>query len=161
MISDSVGFARLSARLDLLEAEREIVDTIQRYSTAIDDGLDEEWLDCFTSDGVFEVKTRIGVAFEVRGHDALRPFIAGHTKAPHRWHKHLTAAYRIQINGDGATVQSTVLRIDSDDDGVPKVWVFGRYQDSLVREERWRFRHRTISLEGIHPTQVEIMTRVV
>lgn len=151
----------LVARLERLEAERDIVETIQCYSTAIDDGLDEQWVDCFTADGIFEVKTRIGLAFQVQGHIALKAFIAGHTKAPYRWHKHLTSAHRIKFEGAIATVQSTIVRIDSDDDGVPKIWVFGRYLDVLVHEERWRFRHRTISLEGIHPTQVDIMLGVV
>jgi hypothetical protein len=153
----------LALRLDQLESERGVVDTIQRYAFAIDDGLDDQWVDCFTQDGVFEVQTRLGVAFRIEGKDALAGFISGHTKAPARWHKHITTSHRIVVQHDEATAQSYILRIDADDDEVPKIWVFGRYLDTLVRgdDRNWRFRHRIISLEGIHPTQQAIMRGMV
>jgi hypothetical protein len=67
------------------------------------------------------------------------------------------------VAGDQASAQSYILRIDADDDEVPKVWVFGRYLDALVRgnDRYWRFRHRIISLEGMHPAQQEIMRGMV
>jgi hypothetical protein len=144
----------LTLKLARFEAERAIIDTLQRYAFAIDDGLDEEWLDCFTADGVFEVKTRFEVALLVRGQANLRPFIAGHTKAPARWHKHITTSHRILVDGSNAAAQSYILRVDNDDD-VPRIWVFGRYLDELTlcADGRWRFRHRTISLESVQPAQ--------
>ena len=145
----------LSNRVAALEAERGIIRTIQRYAFAIDDGLDLQWVNCFTPDGVFEVRTRLDVSIRVQGHDASAAFIARHTKAPSRWHKHVTTSHLVQVAGIEATAQSYVIRVDSDDDEVPKVWVFGRYLDDLVRDEHgtWRFRHRIISLEGVHPIQ--------
>jgi 3-phenylpropionate/cinnamic acid dioxygenase small subunit len=154
----------LSLKLARFESERAIIDTIQRYAFAIDDGLDEEWLDCFTEDGVFEVKTRFEVTLLVRGQANLRPFIAGHTKAPTRWHKHITTSHRILVDGNNATAQSYILRVDNDDnDDVPKIWVFGRYLDDLTLggDGRWRFRHRTISLEGVQPSQQALMRGMI
>ena len=154
---------RLAVRLDQLEAERGVVDTIQRYAFAIDDGLDDEWVDCFTQDGIFEVQTRLGVAFRIVGKEALADFIAGHTKAPARWHKHITTSHRIAAGRQDASAESYILRVDADDDEVPKIWVFGRYLDRLVRggDRIWRFRHRIISLESVHPTQQAIMRGMV
>ncbi len=149
----------LAGRLEQLEAERGVIDAIQRYAFAIDDGLDDQWVDCFTQEGVFEVQTRLGVAFSIGGKQALAGFISGHTKAPARWHKHITTSHRIVVTGAQASAQSYILRIDEDDDEVPKIWVFGRYLDTLVRgdDRTWRFRHRIISLEGMHPTQQALM----
>ena len=145
--------AGLLKRVELLEAERAVAKTIHRYATAIDYGLDEDWVDCFADNGIFEVRPRAGTAFQVQGSEALRQFIAGHTKAPLRWHKHLVTQHAIEVGGASAGARSYILRVDEDDDGIPKIWVFGRYLDQLVlcADGRWRFRHRIIELEGAQP----------
>jgi len=155
----SINLEQLLARVAGLEAESDIARTIQNYALAIDDGLDAEWVDCYTEDGVFEVRTNDGLAIRVRGHAQLSAFITGHTKAPVRWHKHVTTSHRIELKGNTATAGSYIIRIDNDDDEVPKIWVFGRYIDELIRsvDGKWRFSRRTISLEGIHPTQRALM----
>ena len=56
----SVTTARdeLEARLDTaLEAEREIVRTLHRYAHSIDYGDEAAWLDRFTEDGVFDIRS--------------------------------------------------------------------------------------------------------
>lgn len=145
--------ASLLRRMERLEAERDVVRTIARYAEAIDYGLDARWVDCFTADGVFEVRPRGGHSFQVTGREALGSFIAGHTKAPSRWHKHLVTQQVVEVAEGTASAQSYILRVDEDDDGQAKIWVFGRYLDRLVYEAdgQWRFRHRTIELEGAQP----------
>ena len=46
-------------RLAALEAERAILRTLYRYGHSIDYGLEQEWVDCFTEDGVFDVRRRV------------------------------------------------------------------------------------------------------
>lgn len=61
---------------------------------------------------------------------------------------------RLEIGGDGRSARSWsyILRVD-EDDAQPKIWVFGRYLDDLCvsADGLWRFRHRSIELEGAQP----------
>lgn len=145
----------LLRRIERLEAERAIAGTVNRYAHAIDYGLDLEWVDCFTEQGVFEVRPRRAPSFRVCGQDELAAFIVTHSKAPSRWHKHLVTQHRIEVDtcGRSAHAESYILRVDEDDDAQPKIWVFGRYLDdlSLSADGVWRFVHRIIELEGAQP----------
>jgi len=47
--------AELEARLNLLEAERGILQTLYRYGHVVDYGPVDQRLDCFTEDGVFHL----------------------------------------------------------------------------------------------------------
>ena len=80
----------------------------------------------------------------------LAAFIAGHTHAPQRWHKHLLAEPVIMVEGDTATALSYWVRVDSYEDGI-YMRGFGRYRDQLVRcaDGRWRFTERVIEAEAM------------
>jgi hypothetical protein len=136
----------LEARVTRLEHEREILRTLHAYAHAIDYGDDEGWVDCFTANGVFDVRGARQYLF--CGHDELRHFIARHTRAPAAWHKHLMVEPLVKLDGDSATCSSyfTLLR---DAGGVPAVGAFGRYKDQLVAESdgRWRFAERVAEVE--------------
>jgi hypothetical protein len=143
----------MERRLDLLEAREAVAATIRRYAMAIDYGEDDLWVDCFLEDGVFEVRYHTIEPIRVCGHAALGLFVAAHTKAPGRWHKHITTQHEISIDHELATAQSYILRIDRDNrqNDTPTPWVFGRYIDKLSRcaDGFWRFSHRIIELEGV------------
>lgn len=147
----------IEQRLAALEAKESIARTIHQYATSIDYGLDERWLDCFLEGGVFEVRSPTAPTLMFRGQAELAAMIDQHTKAPGRWHKHIVSQLDIDVRGDEATAQTYILRVDRDDadDDMPKVWVFGRYLDQfkLCDDGKWRFRHRIIELEGVHPVQ--------
>lgn len=136
----------IEARLARLEHERQIIRTLHAYGHAIDYGDEDGWVDCFTEDGVFDVRGRIQRL--VRGRDELRRFIALHSHAPDAWHKHFMVEPLVVLEDGVATCSSyfTVLR---DQGGVPVVGVFGRYLDRLVLEadERWRFAERVVEVE--------------
>lgn len=148
----------IEKRLACLEAKEDIARTIHRYATAIDYGHTDDWVDCFTEDGVFEVRSPVAAPLVFAGRDELARMVGGHTKAPGRWHKHFTTQLDIQVSGNEAFSQAYIVRIDRDDEDkdIPKVWVFGRYLDRLrlCDDDRWRFVHRMIEIEGIHPGQV-------
>jgi len=148
-VSDLAG---LEARLALLEAERAVLRNLYDYGHSIDYGDEEAWVDCFTEDGVFDIRARLSHQPNrvISGRDELRAFIAGHTRAPELWHKPLLVEPRIDVDGDAATVVS-YLAVMMEHDDEPIVRVFGRYRDRLRRcdDGRWRFRERVAEVESM------------
>lgn len=143
----------LEARLERLEAEREIVQTLHRYAHSIDYGDEEAWLDCFTEDGVFDIRSRHAHQLKRRisGREELRTFIAGHTRAPELWHKHLLVEPLVDMTGSHTATCRSYLAVVMDHEDVPILRVFGRYRDTLERgaDGRWRFRERIAEIESM------------
>lgn len=148
------------ARLARLEAEREIVDTIHRFGHSIDYGLEQDWLDCFLPDGELEIVSAAGPGRIAggtvtergavhQGREQLAAWIAGHSRPPVRYHKHLYLEPRITLDGDTASSVTYMTRVDRVD-GIPLILAFGRYHDSWRRCEdgRWRLRKRQIEVEA-------------
>ena len=106
----------LAARLDRLEAERAIVETMYAYGRALDYGDREGFLDCFTDDADYVVDMRLGGAavLSFHGREDLAGYHDWHTHAPDAWHKHVATNPAIRIDGDTATAVSYFLRLDSD-----------------------------------------------
>lgn len=157
---------QIAARLSALEAERDIADTISRYSHAIDYGLDDEWLDCFTADGMIEVRSGagrtsgraagsppLGREGTHTGREQLLGFIHAQSRPPDAWHKHVVSQTRIQLDGNSARAISYLIRVD-DAAGSLHVYSMGRYIDTLVRspDGRWRIAERIVDLEQVNPT---------
>ena len=142
----------LAARLALLEDERAILRTLNAYGHAIDYGDEASWVDCFTEDGSFDVRARLPHQPNrlIQGRDELRAFIAGHTRAPELWHKHLLVEPFVEIDGDSATCAS-YLAVVMEHEDEPVLRVFGRYRDRLVRcpDGRWRFLERIAEVESM------------
>lgn len=142
----------LDRRLTLLEDERAILALLARYGHSIDYGLEADWVDCFTADGVFDVR-RVDPAGERHvGREALAAFVADHTRAPAHLHKHVVVDPIVVVDGDEATAQSYFLRVD-ELRGAPVIRSFGRYHDRLARggDGRWRIRERVADVEARHP----------
>ena len=142
----------VAARLDALEAERAILRTLSRYGHAIDYGCESAWLECFHENATFEIRSRVrGTRMVATGRAELSAFIAAHTRAPARYHKHLTANALIVIDGERATSESLYTRIDADAAGVPYLYSFGRYRDRLSAsvDGTWRFEERIAESESL------------
>src|SRR5579864_3232562 len=82
------------SRLANIEDQQGVLDTLHRYAHAIDYGLEDEWVDCFTEDGIFETRPgplgRLGSRGNYAvGREELAAFVARHTRAPERFHKHI------------------------------------------------------------------------
>lgn len=140
---------RLEERVAVLETERSILRLLHTYGHSIDYGAADAWLDCFTEDGVFEVRRAAPPGGIYRGREELRGFISAHTHAPDRWHKHLVVDPVIRSEGDAAEVDSYFVRLDRIDD-LPTIRTFGRYRDSAVVGEdgRWRLARRIVEVEA-------------
>jgi len=155
-MSKDDDFGGLVSRLQRLEDERAILETLHRYGHCLDYGLEDEWLDLFTDDALFHFipnTEAISAQFERRsrlptrreGKAALASFAAHHSRPPERLHKHLLLNPVIAVKGDEAKTTSYFLRIDaSPNDTGAYITTFGSYTDTLVRSSdgKWRFRRR-------------------
>ncbi len=135
----------LEERVALLEDRQAVLDTLQAYSHAIDLGEEEPWLDCFTADASFEIRSELP-DYPVGRHDgtaALQAFIASHSKPPAVHHKHLYVVPTITVDGDRATAVAYFVHL-LDRDGKPATVSYGRYLDVLIRcdDGRWRILER-------------------
>lgn len=147
----------LQKRLQMVEEERAILQTLYHFCHCADYGLDREWVDSFTEDGVFGVRPREGLAdipdVRVQGHEALASFRTRQTRAPEKYHKHLMVEPVITIKSrEEANVVSYLLIVDS---GGGRIYflVFGRYHDRMVKQDgRWRFKERIFEIEALHDT---------
>lgn len=159
--------AHLTARLELIEAERDILATLHRYGHSIDYGEEAAWVDCFTEDGVFDVRFVSAAQAQPRdwgfgtphpqgarfsGRDELRRYVARHSRAPAAWHKHFMVQPQITLapQGGEARVRSYFARLDAVD-GQRVIHAFGRYQDEMVHcpDGAWRFRQRICEIESL------------
>jgi len=131
------------------------------YGHHIDYGAKAAWLALFTDDARYVLRyrpglklRRIGAPEQVdgdlvyRGMAALSGFIAAHSHAPDRWHKHVVTNWRIDLNGDRAGVTSYFFRIDAAEAGT-RIVAGGRYLDRAIRcpDEQWRFAERIAEIE--------------
>jgi hypothetical protein len=152
-------------RLRALEDERDILQCLYRYGHSIDYGMEDEFLDCFTSDAFlsydFETANQLadtGIGDNDRqfqAQEAIVGFFHWHTNAPNVYHKHFLAEPRIKLEGDQASVSSFWTRLDRSEQG-PVITSFGRYQDVFVRcpDGRWRIKERRGEIESCVPADV-------
>jgi len=146
--------AALAAKVAELEAERAILSTLYRYGHSIDYGREADWVDCFAEAGVFDVRPPPPAAKGLlcEGREALATFVAGHTRAPAVWHKHLLIEPQITVAGDlkSAQVRSYFAMLDEDGPS-PSIRCFGRYLDRLILcpDGVWRFLERIAEVESL------------
>jgi hypothetical protein len=145
----------LSERLRLLEDERAILQTLHQYGHSMDYGPDAEFVDCFTPEGVWDVRMRKWPdgSFQCRGRAEIEASLAQQTevRAPALFAKHFVMDPRIVVTGDEAAVQSYFLRVEPRDDGPSQIVASGRYLDRLVRcdDGRWRFVERVAEIDDM------------
>ena len=151
--------AALEGRVSALDDERLILATLAAYGRALDYGLEEMFLDCWTADAVLEYDFAIAAQVmappgspprRYEGHDELRGFFGQHTHAPAFFHKHLVLDAVVELDGDRAGVHSAFVRLDRDEEG-PWLQSWGRYADVVTRDAggRWRFARRTGHIESM------------
>jgi len=81
-----------------------IQELLARYAHAIDDLKPEVWVRCFTSDGIFQLGSRV-----LRGHDALRAY--GEIHAREMRYRHMIGNFLYEVMGNEATFISTAILI--------------------------------------------------
>src|SRR5258708_7486807 len=141
----------LAEDVGLLKAERDIMHTINRYSWALDYGREDDYLDCFTEDGAYQVRGfRTSEPKRVEGREGLRGYFRG--RSPKSQQKHITTTPQIDVQGDRATVDSFFIGFNADD-GVPQLFLIGRYVDRMRRDPdgTWRIEERIFEGENDPP----------
>jgi SnoaL-like domain len=144
---------RLLSVLRRCEDHDAIVRRLGCLAHALDHGDLQAWLDCFTIDGVWEVRGREPRFPRLRlaGHEELRAFFDRRVR-PETGSKHMSLVPLVSLNGDEATCRSfqAVIVVP---DGQPVLGYAGRHRDRLTREEDgcWRLRERITELESMKP----------
>jgi hypothetical protein len=148
----------LEARVAALEgaaaatAERDaVLVALLRYCRAIDLGHQAEWVDCFTAEGVFDVRSHLERFVPIRcdGRAQLEAFIARHTAPPEVFHKHIYLMPDIAVDDGTATAAGYFIHL-IDHEGETVMQSYGRYRDRLTRCEdgRWRLVERVAHVEA-------------
>ena len=138
----------LATRVESLEDREALRDLMARYAYLIDTGQAEEWVDCFTPSGRFEVHRPGGDTTVLEGRDQLLAFASSRPPAPIPG-KHFTSQVTVTVDGDFATGEC-YFAILSDVDGDPSLVFYGRYHDEFARGDdgRWRFSSRLAAGES-------------
>jgi 3-phenylpropionate/cinnamic acid dioxygenase small subunit len=134
--------ARLTGTLEDREELRELY---ARYAATIDNGQFEEWIDCFTEDGIFE-STRFGRHV---GREGLRRFTQIYRESLGGAQvRHILTNLMLQIENDHG-IGSCYLTYYHCKDGRVQQSAVGRYRDTLRKSGgRWLFASRTVALDG-------------
>jgi 3-phenylpropionate/cinnamic acid dioxygenase small subunit len=151
-MTDADVLANLADRLDRLEAEQAIRETMVRYTQTLDYGDSAGWAACYTPDGVFDVRRRGEPMFRHQGVEALAKFADGHTSAPAVYHKHFLGLPSISLSADGrSATASTYFTMLHESPTGPQALVFGRYLDEWVRgqDEGWKLSERVVDMEDV------------
>jgi 3-phenylpropionate/cinnamic acid dioxygenase small subunit len=124
----------------------------------MDADLVDEWVDCFTNDGVWQVVTVTRSPSSQITHPQSGVRWAGHVQLRHgvtamragdRSTKHLVVDPRISVTGDSAQATSYFMILGSLA-GRPHIRATGSYRDELRRVDgAWRFASRTVEIEAV------------
>ncbi len=123
----------------------EIRELYARYAFTIDHGPYEDWVKCFTPDGVFD-SPRMG---RHEGHEGLRKFTAMYKhSAGDALVRHMITNVTFRIEGDRA-MGGCYLNYYHVKGGKATLEALGRYQDELRKVDgEWLFQYRRVYIDG-------------
>ena len=123
----------------------QIRELYARYAFTIDLGPYDEWVRCFTADGVFE-SPRLG---RHEGHDALRKFTVMYKNSAGDAHvRHMMTNVTFRVEDDRA-VGACYLTYYHVKGGKATLEAVGRYQDELRKVNgEWLFQYRRVYIDG-------------
>jgi len=125
----------------VLEDKEEIRDLITRYCLYIDSGRYDEWVRCFTDDGVFDSP----ILGRWQGKTALRQF----TEKYRAWTgaaqpRHCVMNVLINVEGSHATGECYLLMTHAAE-GKTELIISGRYEDQIEKVNgKWLFKERKV-----------------
>ncbi len=127
----------------ILEEKDAIRELMARYCFHFDNGEFDDWLNCFTDDGVFD----LGKIGRHAGRAGLQKFL---TTIPLTnglpMIKHCVMNSIVAVNQDTATARSYVVVVRTGEQLA--ISIAGRYEDQLVKVGGdWRFKERTVHFD--------------
>src|SRR5208337_1883904 len=131
-----------------LEDREQIRDLYTRYALTLDSGQYDDWVDCFTDDGVFE-SPRFG---RHTGREGLRKFTSLYDESLGGAQvRHVVTTVHFKIEGDRA-VGGCYLTYYHSKNGKTQLAAIGHYEDKLRKAaDSWRFESRRVIIDGRGP----------
>ena len=122
----------------------QIRELYARYAITIDHSRFEDWVDCFTPDGIFESP----IYGQFPGHAKLREFTQSYQRS---WDggavRHMMVNVSFDISGDTATGFCNLIYF-SLKDGKTELAAVGGYNDQLRKDHgEWRYTHRKVHID--------------
>lgn len=126
------------------EDREQIRELYARYALYIDAARFEDWVGCFTEDGVFESSTFGKNA----GREALRKFCSTYEKTWEGGHvRHMMVNVSFDVHGDHAHGTCNLIYFTIKN-GKTELTAVGGYRDELRKVNgNWFFSHRKVSLD--------------
>ena len=126
------------------EDREQIRELYAQYALTVDASRFEEWVDCFTADGVFESPLMGRFA----GREELRRFSREYEAS---WNgggvRHMMVNVSFQVDGDHASGTCHLIYFKVHD-GKSEYLLTGGYTDKLRKENgEWRFAHRKVHID--------------
>jgi hypothetical protein len=140
--------ARLRAKVEVIEDQREIASLIARYGTTADTDDDDGFVDLYTDDGAITTwSDRAERAASWEGKDQVRAFITdpeGHRRPElHGKSMHLHGNnLEIDVQADRAAATSYGVTLVKGDDGVRVLSAAGNHWDLRRVDGAWRIKER-------------------
>lgn len=125
--------------LQTVDSDRaEILNLLERYCWTVDHRQWDDWLACFTEDGVFAVRGQ-----NLVGRAAIRAYVEG-SVGRYRLLRHLTHQPSVTITGPGEATARCYFELRGITERGQDVEALGSYEDALVKTDGgWRFKRRT------------------
>ena len=123
-----------------------IEDVFASYAHSADTYDADEWIKCYSEDGVFEVATD-GNRIQFLGRPALQKFIDAHIRLLPGT-RHVQTNHLVSIEGNNAKHRCTVTGMLSRPE---KVYIFisGTYESNLKKiEGEWKIKHRIVHVDN-------------
>lgn len=142
----------MDREIAILFAEREINALIQRYCHCMDSGDEAGWVDCFTADALFDVRTYAGEIVHIEnGRAELATYIASYPKPPNmRRHLYSATLLDVDVEAGRATGESYWTLLASGPGGGAALTAFGRASDVFVRGDGgWRIERRLAVADAV------------
>jgi 3-phenylpropionate/cinnamic acid dioxygenase small subunit len=138
----------MASIIDIMEAEEEIRELMARYSLYLDNGRYDEWVDCFTEDGVYENP----LYGRHPGKSALRKLVEGY-KVALGAPQYRLCMMNIDINVDAnvrsATGRSYWLYTEAKE-GKTNTFKSGLFEDKIEKVNgKWLFKERQVRHDSL------------
>jgi hypothetical protein len=154
----------LEARLQQIENEKSILETVYQYDTAVDYHQEpDSYLDCFTDDAVW-FTSNLGLwagkgSVRAEGKAEIRKLWNSLPKraVPGYLTKHFVSNPEIVIENDRASCRAYFINMREDASG-PQIFSIGAYIDKLVLcpDKRWRITERQIARDVVTPAMQDV-----
>jgi hypothetical protein len=142
----------MDSEIRILLDERALNALLNRYCHTMDTGDNAGWLDCFTSDALYEVGLPDGTRFvKLEGSDDFRKFIAAYPVRQGHKHVYVTPAFSVDAQAGTAEIDSYFFMMagDATHSGISSL---GRCHDECVRTDAgWRIKTRRVVAEAMTP----------